>query len=56
MVRAVSMHDGLTVIGDVDDASRGIVADRLYTLGELMRANQVLPTGAADGHLARSGE
>jgi predicted ATPase len=42
-VRAVSMEDGLTVIGDVDEASRRIVRDKLYTLGELMRGNQLSP-------------
>ena len=42
-VRAVSMEHGLTVIGDVDDASRRIVKDKLSTLGELMRSDQVTP-------------
>jgi len=42
-VRAVSMSDGLTVIGEVDEASRQIVRDKLYTLGELMRGNQLSP-------------
>jgi predicted ATPase len=42
-VRAVTMEDGLTTIGEVDQASRRIVADKLYTLGELMRGNQVSP-------------
>ncbi len=42
-VRAVSMEDGVTVIGEVDQASRQIVRDKLYTLGELMRGNQLSP-------------
>jgi hypothetical protein len=42
-VRAVSMEDGVTVIGEVDRASRQIVRDKLYTLGELMRGNQITP-------------
>ena len=42
-VRAVSMEQGLTVIGDVDEPSRRIVKDKLYTLGELMRGNQISP-------------
>jgi predicted ATPase len=42
-VRAVTMQDGLTIIGEVDEASRQIVQKRLYTLGELMRANQLAP-------------
>jgi hypothetical protein len=42
-VRAVSMEKGLTTIGAVDEASRSIVQDKLYTLGELMRGNQISP-------------
>lgn len=42
-VRAVSMENGLTSIGEVDEASRTIVRDKLYTLGELMRGNQIFP-------------
>jgi predicted ATPase len=45
-VRAVSMEHGLTTIGEVDEASRSIVKDRLYTLGELMRGNQISPSEA----------
>ena len=48
MVRAVTMRDGLTIIGDVDQASRQIVRDKLYTLGELMRGNQLTPDDAPD--------
>ncbi len=49
MVRAAVMRDGLTVIGGVDKASRQIVRDKLYTLGELMRGNQLSPdSGAAE--------
>lgn len=55
IVRAVSMQDGLTTIGDIDDASRRIVRDKLYTLGELMRGNQISPSNAPDGHIARPG-
>jgi hypothetical protein len=47
-VRAVSMVHGLTVIGDVDEASRRIVRDKLYTLGELMRSNQITPADVDD--------
>jgi predicted ATPase len=42
-VRAVSMEHGLTVIGEVDEASQRIVKDKLSTLGELMRSNQIAP-------------
>jgi hypothetical protein len=43
VIRPVTMRDGLTVIGEVDDASREIVKQKLYTLGELMRGNQLTP-------------
>ena len=32
-VRAVTMEHGLTIIGEVDEASREIVEKKLYTLG-----------------------
>jgi predicted ATPase len=48
-VRAVSMERGLTVIGEVDDASRRIVQDKLSTLGELMRSNQITPERTPNG-------
>lgn len=44
IVRAVSMEAGLTTIGEVDEASRRIVHEKLYTLGELMRSNQIMPS------------
>ena len=47
-VRAVSIQDGMTVIGEVDRASRQIVRDKLYTLGELMRGNQITPEPAPE--------
>jgi predicted ATPase len=52
-VRAVSMEHGLTTIGEVDDASRSIVRDKLYTLGELMRGNQISPSNAPSLHTVR---
>jgi predicted ATPase len=45
-VRSVTMEQGLTVIGNVDSASREIVDKGLHTLGELMRGNQVTPEPA----------
>ena len=51
-VRAVSMEQGLTTIGEVDEASRSIVKDKLYTLGELMRGNQISPRNTPNGHTA----
>jgi predicted ATPase len=48
-VRAVSMEHGLTTIGEVDKASRQIVDDKLYTLGELMRSSQITPEPHRNG-------
>ena len=48
VIRPVAMQDGLTVIGEVDDASREIVKEKLYTLGELMRGNQLLPQASQE--------
>jgi predicted ATPase len=48
-IRPVTMRDGLTIIGEVDDASREITEKKLYTLGELMRGNQLLPAWANGG-------
>ena len=49
-VRSVTMERGLTIIGNVDPASRQIVEKRLHTLGELMRGNQVTPDSAPSDH------
>jgi predicted ATPase len=46
-IRPVQMRDGLTVIGEVDDSSREIAEKKLYTLGELMRGNQLAPKPAS---------
>lgn len=43
LVRVVTSNHGHTVIGRIDPVSRGILADRRLTLGELMRANQLMP-------------
>jgi predicted ATPase len=53
-VRSVTMERGLTVIGNVDSASREIVEKRLHTLGELMRGNQVTPDSAPSDHVTGS--
>jgi predicted ATPase len=42
-IRTVSVEAGETLIGEVDEASREIVKDQLYTIGELMRGNQLSP-------------
>jgi predicted ATPase len=46
VVRVAAMQDGLTLIGDVDEASREIARQKLYTLGELMRGDQLVPASA----------
>jgi predicted ATPase len=56
MVRPVIMSEGITIIGDVDDSSREITDKKLYTLGELMRSNQLIPRSNQTGSLAREEE
>ena len=46
-ILAVEAHDGNTVIAPVDEASRSVVQDRLFTAGELLRSNQLQPDPAA---------
>jgi predicted ATPase len=43
MVRVVTSDAGLTQIGEVDQVSRAVVEEKRFTLGELMRANQLEP-------------
>lgn len=38
---AVANRDGATVLGPMDEASRKVVRDRLFTPGELLRLNQI---------------
>ena len=42
-ILAVEARDGNTVIGRVDDASRSVLRDKLYTTGELLRLDQLQP-------------
>ena len=46
-ILAVEAHDGNTVIAPVDEASRSVVQDRLFTAGELLRSNQLQPDPTA---------
>ena len=48
VIRPVAMRNGLTIIGEVDHASQEIVRQKLYTLGELMRGNQLSPQTAQE--------
>lgn len=42
-VRAVGMSEGITTIGNIDSASRKILSENFYTIGELMRRDQLSP-------------
>ena len=44
---AVSAETGVTVIGGIDVGSRDILADRLFSPGELLRLDQLEPDSAA---------
>ena len=46
-ILAAEAHNGNTVIAPVDEASRSVVQDRLFTAGELLRSNQLQPDPAA---------
>ena len=46
-ILAVESRDGVTVIGQVDEAGRSLLRDKLFTPGELLRQNQLTPTPAA---------
>ena len=47
MLLAVVSEDGVTKIGPIDAVSRSVIQDRLYTAGELMRQNQIMPDYSA---------
>lgn len=42
-ILAVEAHDGTTAIAPIDDASRSVIKDRLFTTGELLRLDQLQP-------------
>ena len=42
-ILAVTNKNGQTIIGPVDPASRSAIHDKLYTAGELLRLNQLVP-------------
>jgi len=46
-ILAVSMNEGRTAIGPIDDVGRSILRDHLYSAGELMRQNQLHPDAKA---------
>jgi predicted ATPase len=46
VVRVVANLGGSTIIGELDDVSQAILHEKRFTLGELMRANQLSPRQA----------
>ena len=46
-ILATEARDGITVIAHVNEASRSVLRDRLYTTGELLRLNQLQPDPAS---------
>ena len=42
-ILAVEARDGTTTIAGVDKAGRSVLRDRLYTIGELLRIDQLQP-------------
>lgn len=55
VIRPVTMKDGITLIGEVDNVSQEIVRRKLYTLGELMRGDQLSPQAASEAGQSRPG-
>ena len=43
MLLAVVAEEGVTKIGPIDQASRSVMRDHLFTAGELLRINQLAP-------------
>jgi hypothetical protein len=46
-ILAVTIDDGRTTIGPIDDVGRSILRDHLYSAGELLRQNQLRPVESA---------
>ena len=46
-ILVVEAHDGNTVIAPVDEVSRSVVHDKMFTIGELLRVDQLQPDPAA---------
>jgi predicted ATPase len=43
---AVTLQDGETLIGPIDESGKAILRKQLYTAGELLRSNRLAPAGA----------
>ena len=46
-ILAVEAYDGNTVIAPVDDVSKSVVHDKLFTIGELLSRDQLQPDPAS---------
>ena len=46
-ILAVETHDGNTAIAPVDEVGRSVVRDKLFTIGELLRIDQLQPDAAS---------
>lgn len=47
-ILAVSSEEGMTRIAPIDDVSRTAISDKLFTPGELLRMNQLVPADSSD--------
>lgn len=43
VVRVAALRRGATIIGEIDDPSRRIIGDKLATIGQLLRGDQLAP-------------
>ena len=46
-ILVVEAHNGNTVIAPMDDASRSVIHDKLFTVGDLLRRDQLQPDPAS---------
>lgn len=53
-ILAVSSSEGTTAIGKMDDAGREAIRNRLYTVGELLRLDQISPVEFTQEELLQS--
>jgi hypothetical protein len=51
---SVTSRDGETILGPVDEASRSVIRDHLFTVGELLRLNQIATDETAQQRIAAS--
>jgi predicted ATPase len=53
-ILAVSSSEGTTIVGRMDDAGREAIRNRLYTVGELLRLDQISPVAFTQEELLHS--